>query len=156
MSDQPTVLGTALDLVVFAPLGFILTVGEEIPKLAAKGRARVGGRLTTARIVGEFAVTQGRREAERRWGASARPSPRPSASRPSPPPSPPRPATSSSGPDPAAASSSDTGISSVATAPAPVLRRPDFRRPDFARCDWSGRRGRARRLRPGRSGWRRP
>jgi hypothetical protein len=75
MTEEPTVFTTALDLVVFAPLGLVLTVGEEIPKLAAKGRARIGGRITTARMIGQFAVTQGRREVGRRWGNASQPSP---------------------------------------------------------------------------------
>jgi hypothetical protein len=138
MTDEPTVLTTALDLVVFAPLGLVLTVGEEIPKLAAKGRARLGGRITTARMVGQFAVTQGRREVIRRWGntsppttarstvastpvnrPSAAPAPPPSAA-PAPPPAAPAPPPSpASAPPPAA-----VPPSSAAAAPLTTSRRP--------------------------------
>jgi hypothetical protein len=83
MSEEPTVLTTALDLVVFAPVGLMLTVGEEIPKLAAKGRARLGGRIAAARMIGQFAVAQGRREAGRRWGPSSPPPARPATPSPS-------------------------------------------------------------------------
>jgi hypothetical protein len=73
VSDEPTPLDAAMDLVLYAPLGLIVTVGEEIPKLAAKGRARVGNRLAVARMIGQFAVGQGRRELDRRMGAASRP-----------------------------------------------------------------------------------
>ncbi len=76
MSDDSSPIETAADLLVFAPLGLALTVGEELPKLAAKGRARLEGRLRAARMVGQFAVTQGRREVDRRF-SPARPAPAP-------------------------------------------------------------------------------
>lgn len=66
MTDRRTPLDTALDLLVFIPVGMALTVGEELPRLAAKGRAGLGGRVTTAKVVGQFAVGQGRREIDRR------------------------------------------------------------------------------------------
>jgi hypothetical protein len=51
-----------LDVLVYAPVGLALTVADELPKLAARGRAQ----LATARVVGEFAVAQGRRELNKR------------------------------------------------------------------------------------------
>jgi hypothetical protein len=54
-----------LDLVVYTPVGVAMTVSEELPKLAAKGRAKVGPRVSTARLVGQFAVAEGRRRASR-------------------------------------------------------------------------------------------
>jgi hypothetical protein len=63
-------LDTALDLLVYVPVGFVLTAAEEIPKLAAKGRARVGGQVGMARVVGQFAVAQGRKEFGKRWSAA--------------------------------------------------------------------------------------
>jgi hypothetical protein len=68
-SDQPdenSALEAALDLFVYAPVGLALTAAEEIPKLAARGRATVQAQMTMARLVGQFAVAQGRREIERR------------------------------------------------------------------------------------------
>jgi len=62
-----------MDLFVFAPLGMAITAAEELPKLAAKGRAQVSGQLTAARIVGQFAVAQGRKRVERRFGQVAGP-----------------------------------------------------------------------------------
>lgn len=71
MTDDRKPLDAALDVVFFAPIGFVLTLGEEIPKLAAKGRSRLGGQVATARVVGQFAVAQGRKEARRRTGMDA-------------------------------------------------------------------------------------
>jgi hypothetical protein len=65
---DPTPIETALDLLVFAPIGLAITVGEEVPKLAAKGRARLNGPFAAALMLGRFAATQGRRELDRRIG----------------------------------------------------------------------------------------
>jgi hypothetical protein len=63
-------LEAALDLFVYAPVGLALTAAEEIPKLAARGRATLQAQVTMARMVGQFAVAQGRREIERRLTGS--------------------------------------------------------------------------------------
>ena len=55
----------ALDLLLFAPLGLALSARDAVAGLAEKGRARVGPQLTLVRSVGEIAVRQGSREAER-------------------------------------------------------------------------------------------
>ena len=53
-----------LDLLVYAPLGLLLEARDLVPKLAAKGRQRLGGQVTVARMIGEMAVRQGQRRAE--------------------------------------------------------------------------------------------
>jgi hypothetical protein len=53
-----------LDLLVYAPLGLLLEARDLVPKLAAKGRQRMGGQVTVARMIGEMAVRQGQRRAE--------------------------------------------------------------------------------------------
>jgi hypothetical protein len=64
------------DVLVYAPLGLIISIGEDMPKLAEKGRAKVESQVTTARVVGQFAVAMGRRKAEevmrQRFAAPAR------------------------------------------------------------------------------------
>jgi hypothetical protein len=87
VSDEPTPLNRALDLVVFAPLGLALTARDAFPELARKGRERVTNQLTAARMIGQFAVTMGRNEAGKllsraRAAGAARVSPpeRPAAS----------------------------------------------------------------------------
>ncbi len=54
-----------LDLLVYAPLGLLLEARDLVPKLADKGRQRMGGQVTVARMIGELAVRQGQRRAER-------------------------------------------------------------------------------------------
>jgi hypothetical protein len=53
-----------LDLLVYAPLGLLLEARDLVPKLAKKGRERMGGQVTVARMIGEMAVRQGQRRAE--------------------------------------------------------------------------------------------
>jgi hypothetical protein len=74
VTEPRTPLEAALDLVIYAPVGLLLTAAEEIPKLAAKGRAQLGGQLAMAKIVGQFAVAQGRKELSRRFSPAAGPS----------------------------------------------------------------------------------
>ncbi len=76
---SPTSLGRLADLALFAPIGLVCRLRDEVPHLAEAGRARVEGQLRLARVIGEMAVKQGRREvvrrldevAEQRRGASA-------------------------------------------------------------------------------------
>ena len=51
-----------LDTFVYAPLGLVLLARDEIPKLAAQGRQRVEAQANVARMVGQMAVAQGRRQ----------------------------------------------------------------------------------------------
>jgi hypothetical protein len=83
VTEQRSALDNALDVLVYAPVGLALTAAEEVPKLAAKGRAQVQGQITVARMVGQFAVAQGRKEIEKRFGLAAR---RPEPARGAPPP----------------------------------------------------------------------
>jgi hypothetical protein len=55
-----------LDLLVFVPAGFAVSVVEELPKLASVGRAHVEVRVSSARAVGQFALQAGRDEFRRR------------------------------------------------------------------------------------------
>lgn len=65
MTDEKRPIDQALELFVYAPLGFALAAREELPKLVEKGRATLDPQLTMARMIGEFAVTQGQKEAEK-------------------------------------------------------------------------------------------
>ena len=51
-----------LDLLFYAPAGLLVTVADELPDLAAKGRGRLGLHLRNAQIVGRFAVGAARRQ----------------------------------------------------------------------------------------------
>jgi hypothetical protein len=73
VTEARSPLDAALDLLIYAPVGFALTAAEEIPKLAAKGRAQVGGQVAMAKVVGQFAVAQGRKELAKRFSAGGEP-----------------------------------------------------------------------------------
>jgi hypothetical protein len=66
MSTDKTPVERALDLFVFAPLGFALSAREALPALADKGRQVVDQQVMMAKVMGQFAVTAGRQEAEKR------------------------------------------------------------------------------------------
>ena len=66
MSEVRSPLDAALDLMVFAPVGLVITAAEQLPSFAEKGRARVESQVTAARMVGRLAVAQGSRELARR------------------------------------------------------------------------------------------
>jgi hypothetical protein len=70
VTERRSPFDTVLDLVIYAPVGFVLVASEEIPKLAAKGRAQLGGQLAMAKVVGKFAVAQGRRQLAPRLSAA--------------------------------------------------------------------------------------
>jgi len=59
--DEHDLVGTALDLFVYVPLGLVLEAREMLPKLAERGR----GQVAVARLVGRFAVRRGQNEATR-------------------------------------------------------------------------------------------
>ncbi len=74
-----------LDLFVFVPTGLAVSVAEEVPKLAARGRQRLGVQVSSARAVGEFAVKAGSDVVRRRSeGWLRRPGGRPGARPPRP------------------------------------------------------------------------
>jgi hypothetical protein len=64
MSSRQDPAEQLLDLLVYAPLGLLLEARDLVPKLADKGRQRMGGQVTVARMIGEMAVRQGQRRAE--------------------------------------------------------------------------------------------
>jgi hypothetical protein len=54
------------DLFVFLPTGLVVTVAEEVPRLAEIGRDRLGVRVNSARAVGKLVVSAGQQELKRR------------------------------------------------------------------------------------------
>jgi hypothetical protein len=63
MSDDKNPLEVLLDLMVFGPIGFAADAQRLVPELAAKGRETVDAQVRLARMVGQFAVQKGQREA---------------------------------------------------------------------------------------------
>ncbi len=66
MAEDRSPLEAALDVVLYAPVGLVITATEQLPELAEKGRSKLTAQVTAARMVGRFAVSQGRRELARR------------------------------------------------------------------------------------------
>jgi hypothetical protein len=56
----------ALDVLVYAPAGFVIQATEDFPAMAAKGRDRLEVHVENARIVGMFVVNKTRSDLERR------------------------------------------------------------------------------------------
>jgi len=98
MSEPKSPVEQALELLLYAPVGLALTAAEELPKLVEKGRQRVNGQITMARMIGQFAVAEGQKRGEaiikdatdRLSGTGSRPAPAP-ATAPAPASPPPRP-----------------------------------------------------------------
>lgn len=64
MSDRKQPVDAALDLLVYAPLGFALEARSLLPKMVERGRNQV----SMAKVMGQFAVQQGQAEATKRLG----------------------------------------------------------------------------------------
>jgi hypothetical protein len=105
--ERKSPLAQALDVLLYAPLGLALSAREELPKLAEKGRQQAA----VAKMIGHFAVTQGRQELEKRLTTMA--APRPAAAPPTP--APPAPAP------PVAAAPPSTNGNNPTTRPAPPV-----------------------------------
>jgi hypothetical protein len=57
-------LEEVLDYALYAPVGLLLSVTEDLPELVRKGRSRIEGQLTVARFVGRVAANRARRQLE--------------------------------------------------------------------------------------------
>lgn len=66
MTDHKSPVEQAADLVLYAPLGFVLEARRLLPTLAERGRQQV----TMAKMIGQFAVKQGQVEAGKRIGTA--------------------------------------------------------------------------------------
>lgn len=66
VTETKTPVDHALDLFVFAPLGFMLEARNLLPTLINRGRDQVNGQVSTARVLGQFAVQHGQSKAEKR------------------------------------------------------------------------------------------
>ena len=57
---------TWLDLAVYAPIGLLAKLRDELPSAIASGRQQAENRVQVARFVGQMAVTYGKAEVDRR------------------------------------------------------------------------------------------
>jgi len=65
--QDKTLFDHALDLFVYAPIGAALAARELLPELSERGRRQLTGQVTMARMMGEFAVRQGRGDMEKAY-----------------------------------------------------------------------------------------
>ena len=63
--EQASLNERLLDLFVFVPTGIAVSVVEEFPRLAERGRQKLGMQVSSARAVGQFAMRAGQRERRR-------------------------------------------------------------------------------------------
>jgi hypothetical protein len=70
VSEERNPLDSARDLLIYLPVGVVVTAVEELPRLVAKGRTRVDSQVAIARVVGQFAVQKGRQELDKRIKAA--------------------------------------------------------------------------------------
>src|ERR1700722_12600816 len=78
---NPALNERILDVLVYIPAGIAVSVVEELPKLAARGRDRLGVRVSSARAVGQFTVKAGTAQFRRRSGGLFHKPPDPASSR---------------------------------------------------------------------------
>jgi hypothetical protein len=70
--EQKTAAQRALDLLVFAPAGLVLSAMDDLPSFAAKGRARLEQHVRNAHVVGRFVVDKGQQDLQRRIDRATR------------------------------------------------------------------------------------
>jgi hypothetical protein len=66
MAEESTPLDRLVDLAVYAPVGLALELRKQLPGWAKTGRAEVDNRVKLYRMIGKFAVQQGRVELVKR------------------------------------------------------------------------------------------
>lgn len=64
--DEESPTERILDVVLYAPVGLAVEAGHLLPRLADKGRERIGAQVALARVIGSFAVRWQRQEMQRR------------------------------------------------------------------------------------------
>jgi hypothetical protein len=69
----------AADLFFFAPVGIALELGKHVPELAEQGRQRLEGPLKSAKLVGQMAAAQGRRDFSKHFGGGSGPTDAPAS-----------------------------------------------------------------------------
>jgi hypothetical protein len=67
-ADEPDPGRGPLDVFLFAPVGMVMTVVEDLPGLIAKGRRRVEQEISNARVVGQYVANAGQKDVAQRIG----------------------------------------------------------------------------------------
>jgi len=71
MTEQRPLRDRVLDVVVYAPVGLVRRLRDDLPGLVATGRREVEDRIRVAHWVGEMSVNYGRSELQRRMAATS-------------------------------------------------------------------------------------
>lgn len=66
MSDRRSPVERAINLFVYAPVGLLALAREELPHIIEKGKQELTNQATVAKMMGEYAVAEGRKEASKR------------------------------------------------------------------------------------------
>jgi hypothetical protein len=77
MATQRSAVDTWLDISVYAPIGLLVGLQREMPRLAEAGRREVEQRISVAKFVGQMAVAYGRRQFEHHSAPEPAPTPAP-------------------------------------------------------------------------------
>jgi len=64
MPEERPIVEEVLDYALYAPVGLLISVTEDLPDLVRKGRTRIEGPVRMARFVGRMAVRNARRRLE--------------------------------------------------------------------------------------------
>ncbi len=65
MTDTKSPLDQVVEMLVYAPVGLAVAARELVPTLVERGRQQIDPQVGVARMVGQMAVSQGRKEAEK-------------------------------------------------------------------------------------------
>ncbi len=71
LNDQRPLGERVLDIVLYAPVGVLRRLRDDLPALVASGRREVEDRVRVAHWIGEMALTYGRAELQRRLNSSS-------------------------------------------------------------------------------------
>ena len=88
VTEEKNPIEQALDVFVYAPIGFALSARKFLPQLADEGRQRLQQQTMLAKMLGQMAVNQGKVELEKRLQAYVEGGRPPSPPKPSPAPAP--------------------------------------------------------------------
>ncbi|MCE9621716.1 MAG: hypothetical protein K8R99_05155 [Actinomycetia bacterium] len=73
MTDQRPLHERVLDIAIFAPVGLLRRLRDDLPSLVSSGRREVEERVRVAHWIGEMSVTYGRAELKRRLTSTGAP-----------------------------------------------------------------------------------
>jgi len=81
--QEPSLARQTLEMLVYAPVGLLVTAVEDLPTMATRGRSVLTQTFRNAHLIGQFTVSMGRRELKNRLGrrATTGPETRPAAER---------------------------------------------------------------------------